>query len=156
MKHKKIINQIYNYIKNIEDFDYQHMITDPSLCLQDNKDFDEFFDSEHGDFLDFNVDLDTFNDLARFAILKKLQRDLQIKWCKEQLKEFQQTQEFQDQFKLAKENKKFVTISCEFLKKVNFSSSSVLSEATAPDLEIYELKNGNILFIKKLNKNLWK
>lgn len=150
MKHKKIINTIYNHIKNIKDFDYKNMITDPSLCLQDNKDFDEFFDSDHGDYLDFNIDLETFNDLARFAILKKLQRDLQIKWCKEQIDNYQLTQEYQDQFVIAKKNKKFITISCEFLKKVCFSSCSVLSEATAPDLRIYELKNGNYIYHKKI------
>lgn len=145
MKHKKIINQIYNQIKHIKDFDYKNMITDPSLCLHDNKDFDEFFDSDHGDHLDFNIDLDTFNELARFAILKKLQRDLQIKWCKEQIKQYQTTQEFKKQLELAKENKEFVTISCEFLKDASFSSSSVLSEATAPKIQIYELNNGNYI-----------
>lgn len=150
MKHKKIINTIYNHIKGIENFDYKNMITDPSECLQDNKDFDEFFDSDHGDYLDFNIDLETFNDLARFAILKKLQRDLQIKWCKEQIDNYQLTQEYQDQFVIAKKNKEFITISCEFLKKVCFSSSSVLSEATAPDLRIYELKNGNYIYHKKI------
>lgn len=150
MKHKKIINQIYNQIKHIKDFDYKNMITDPSLCLQDNKDFDEFFDSDNGDYLDFNIDLDTFNDLARFAILKKLQRDLQIKWCKEQIKQYQTTQEFKEQLELAKENKEFVTISCEFLKDVSFSSCSVLSEATAPKIQIYELKNGNYIIHYKI------
>ncbi len=86
MKHKKIINTIYNHIKDIENFDYKNMITDPSLCLQDNKDFDEFFDSDHGDYLEFNIDLETFNDLARFAILKKLTRDLKSKSIKCELK----------------------------------------------------------------------
>lgn len=86
MKHKKIINQIYNQIKHIENFDYKNMITDPSECLQDNKDFDEFFDSDHGDYLDFNIDADTFNELARFAILKKLTRDLKSKSIKLELK----------------------------------------------------------------------
>lgn len=86
MKHKKIINTIYNHIKNIENFDYKNMITDPSLCLHDNKDFDEFFDSDNGDYLEFNIDLETFNDLARFAILKKLTRDLKSKSIKCELK----------------------------------------------------------------------
>lgn len=86
MKHKKIINQIYNHIKNIENFDYKNMITDSSLCLHDNKDFDEFFDSDNGDYLEFNIDLETFNDLARFAILKKLTRDLKSKSIKCELK----------------------------------------------------------------------
>lgn len=80
------INTIYNHIKDIEDFDYKNMITDPSLCLQDNEDFDEFFDSDHGYHLEFNIDLETFNDLARFAILKKLTRDLKCKSIKCELK----------------------------------------------------------------------
>jgi len=86
MEHKKILNAIYNHIKDIEDFDYQNMINDPSECLNDNKDFEEFLDSDHEDYLDFNVDLDTFNDLARFAILKKLTRDLKCKSIKCELK----------------------------------------------------------------------
>ena len=56
------------------------------VCLQDNKDFDEFFDSDHGDYLDFNIDLETFNDLARSAILKKLIRDLKCKSIELELK----------------------------------------------------------------------
>lgn len=154
MKHKKIINQIYNYIKNIDNFDYKNMITDPNRCLQDHKDF---FDPNYNDKDDneyssaeWFLDRDTSIDLARFAILKKLQRDLQIKWCKRQIKQYQETREFKKQLKLAKENKEFVTISCEFLKDASFSSCSVLSEATAPKIQIFELKNGNYIIHYKI------
>lgn len=91
MKHKKIINKIFDSIKNNRYFDYEYMYTDPLWCLIDNG-YPYVCREITGHKTcscsrvclglsglirrDFNINVETFISLANIAIQKKHRHDL--------------------------------------------------------------------------------